>query len=304
MKSTPLHVIIPYFDHVNARVNRENLRVCLRNLSGNPNLRITLAEGIHHDPSELPDLSGMLHRHFKFRLRNPIWVHQNLVNLALESLGEGWKFAAWVDKDIQFLNPFWDRETVALLQGGVDLAQPWSRVIFLGRDRDLELNGPSLANFEGHGDPRGIMSFCQAKIRSLTKPGHTGNAWAITKDFYRKIGKLFDLCIVGGGDTAMTAALNGRLDRPNLRVYGNLFRDHAIKFQGARIGSVPGTIVHHFHGELENRGYAERYVMLEKGGFDPARDLSYADNGTLMISNPDLESLIKNFFVSRGEHLV
>ena len=303
MNNTPLHVIIPYFDHVNARVNRENLRICLRNLSGNPNILITLAEGIYQAPSELPDLSGMLYRHLKFRLQNPIWVHQNLVNLALQSLGENWEFAAWVDKDIQFLNPFWDRETVRVLQEA-DLAQPWSRIVFLGHDRDLELNGPSLVNFEGHGDPRGIMSFCHAKIRSLPKPGHTGNAWAIKKSFYRKIGKLFDLCIVGGGDTAMTAALNRRLDRPNLRVYGDLFREHAVKFEGARIGYSPGTIVHHFHGELENRRYAERYLMLEAGGFKPSTDLSYAENGTLRLSNPKLEVLIREFFLSRGEHLV
>ena len=303
MNTAPLHVIIPYFDHVNARVNRENLRMCLRNLSGNPNIRITLAEGIHHAPSELPDLSGMIHRHLKFALKNPIWVHQNLVNLALESLGEDWQYASWVDKDIQFLNPFWDRETVRVLEEA-DLAQPWSRVLFLGHDRDLEVNGSPLANFEGHGDPRGIMSFCQAKMRSLPKPGHTGHAWAITRSFYRKIGKLFDLCIVGGGDTAMTAALNGRLDRPNLRVYGGLFREHALKFERARIGYIPGTIVHHFHGELENRRYAERYLMLEEGGFDPSRDLSYAENGTLRLSNPKLEALIREFFLSRGEHLV
>jgi hypothetical protein len=303
MNATPLHVIIPYFDHVNARVNRENLRICLRNLSGNPNILLTLAEGIYHPSSELPDLSGMLYRHLKFRLQNPIWVHQNLVNLALQSLGESWEFAAWIDKDIQFLNPFWDRETVRVLENA-DLAQPWSRVLFLGRDQDLELNGPVFGNFEGHDDPRGIMSFCQAKIRSFQKPGHTGNAWAIRKSFYRRIGKLFDLCIVGGGDTAMTAALNDRLDRPNLRVYGDLFREYAVKFEGARIGYAPGTIVHHFHGELENRRYAERYLMLEAGGFDPSKDLSYAENGTLRLSNPKLEVLIREFFLSRGEHLV
>lgn len=304
MTSSPLHVIVPYFDHVNARVNRENLRVCLRNLSGNPLIKVTLSEGIYHRPSELPDLSGAVFRHIKFRLESPVWVHQNLVNLALDDLGEEWEYAAWVDKDIQFLNPFWDRETVALMEGGVDLAQPWSRVLFLGANRDLEQDGGQLANFEGHGDPRGIMSFCQAKVRSLPKPGHTGNAWAIRKSFHRRIGKLFDLCIVGGGDTAMTAALNGRLDRPNLRVYGELFREHALKFAGARIGYVPGTIVHHYHGELQSRRYAERYDMLEKGGFDPGRDLSYAENGTLRLSNARLEQMIGEFFLSRGEHLV
>ena len=40
MNKEVLHVIVPYFNHTNARVNRRNLELCLRNLSITPECRV------------------------------------------------------------------------------------------------------------------------------------------------------------------------------------------------------------------------------------------------------------------------
>jgi hypothetical protein len=305
MNDSKLHVIIPYFNHTNAGVNRRNLELCLRNLSITPDCLVVLVEGIWNRNAELPDFSGSLFRHLKFDLGCPIWVKENLINLGIASLGDNWECAAWIDKDILFLNPGWAKETILKL-GRCDIIQPWSRCLSLNEVHEVD-DGVEARHFMTDGDLKGSRSFCYAKDHPPLVPCRTGNAWAIRKSFYQKIGKLFDHCIIGGGDTAITVSINQRSDAPHMKLYGRHFQDYLKQFRGARIGYVEGSIIHYHHGDFGNRQYNDRLKKLDAsacGGFNPATDLDYAENGTLRLHNPALEASILEYFISREEHLV
>ena len=307
MSEMKLHVIIPYFNHTNARANRRNLELCLRNLSLNSDCRVVLVEGIWNRESQLPDFSDRIFRHLTFGLDGPIWVKENLINLGIASLGDEWECAAWIDKDIHFLNPDWAKETMRKLEE-VDILQPWSRVLFLNSRYEVMDNfdkatGGGFEQLRGKKEIKGGGSFCRQWLEAGGS-GHPGFSWAISRLFYRKIGKLFDLCIIGGGDNIIPSYLDRDYYRDYFQLCGKEYERYVRLLEGVKLSYVNGTIIHLEHGELGKRKYRERYSILREHDFKVPGDLSYAPNGTLLLSNPVLESGILDYFLNREEHLV
>lgn len=312
LNMSPLPVVVPYFNHTNAGVNRRNLEQCLLHLSITPECRVVLVEGIWNREAELPDFSQRIFRHLKLDLQSPIWVKENLINLGIASLGEDWECAAWIDKDIQFLKPDWTRETMIQMESN-DIVQPWSRVLYLNSSHEVDDDACKLPRFRhlvdhGRVDQRGWYSFSH----SGDCLGQQGHAWAIRRTFYKKIGKLYDACISGSGDRALTMAIRHALGKAEETVRGipfpgyqsATFLKYSNLFYGLKIGHLQGTIVHHWHGELSKRSYGERHELVAKHGFDPETHLSYSQNGTLRLSNPAVEQALLGYFYSREEHLI
>ena len=312
MSDRKLYVIIPYFNHTNARVSERNLELCLRNLSINADCRVVLVEGIWNREAELLDCSYRIFRHLKFDLQSPIWVKENLINLGIESLGVDWEFAAWIDKDIQFINPDWAEETMLKLEES-DILQPWSRILFMNKNHEVDDTISKLPRYQslvtlGRMNERGWYSFCyQGECH-----GQMGHAWAIRRTFFKKIGKLYDVCISGSGDQPMSMAIRQARGKNDFILNGMpfpgyesaLFQRYAGLFEGVKTAHVTGTIIHHHHGELTKRSYAERHQLVLDQGFDPERDLSYAANGTIRMHNEKLERDLLEYFYSREEHLI
>jgi hypothetical protein len=70
---------------------------------------------------------------------------------------------------------------------------------------------------------------------------------------------------------------------------------------GGRVGYIPGTIYHLWHGNLVNRNYMGRHELM--AGFDPDRDIQQAPNGVWLWSDPhsELARNVKDYFRSRKE---
>jgi hypothetical protein len=305
MNDQKLPVIIPYFNHTNARVNRRNLELCLKNLSSNEDSLVVLVEGIWNKEAELPDFSRKHIRHLKFDLQSPIWVKENLINLGISSLEKEWECAAWIDKDVAFTDPKWVPRTIKALKSA-DVLQPWSHIRFLdavGQERDPILDSKKFT-VPVPSDAIGLRSWCSLAPKDC---GHAGIAWAVTRTFVEKTGGFYDRCIFGGGDRFLTSALqpdHHSLTKLIREIHGDLFDQHTKLCQGAKIGHIQGKVLHHYHGEISKRSYKSRYSLAEDHNFDPSSDVSYAENGTLKLSNPDLEQAILEYFKSRDEHLI
>jgi hypothetical protein len=314
MGKEKLYVIVPYFNHTNAAINRTNLELCLKNLYFYQHVRVILVEGIWNKESELPNVGDLVHNHLKFELTSPIWVKENLINLGIQSL-KNWEYACWLDKDIYFLNPNWDIDTINKLKE-YDIIQPWSRVLFLNKnyeiDRNIKSNNPnsSISMFNNCPDPnkeKGFLSY--GKVKELgyeSRVGHPGHTWAANKKFYDKIGGLFDRCIVGGGDSFLLCIMDKEFDLPFLRLkehYKSFYTKYVNLTRGTKVGCIEGTIVHYFHGDMENRNYFNRYKLLSDK-IDIENDIVYQENGTLKINNEEKEKAILDYFYSRKEHEV
>jgi hypothetical protein len=121
--------------------------------------------------------------------------------------------------------------------------------------------------------------------------------------------RLYDACIVGGGDRVMLCAALGKFDysiqtqRMNPRRaehYLAWARPFWETVQG-QVGCLPGRLFHLWHGDLRDRHYADRYLNLAE--FDPFADIAVADSGCWRWSTDkgDLHAAVRRYFDSRNE---
>jgi hypothetical protein len=70
------------------------------------------------------------------------------------------------------------------------------------------------------------------------------------------------------------------------------------------VSFVDGSLYHLWHGDPVDRGYGERYSILERHGFDPDRDLEI-DRSTGVWrwrhANQPLAAEVAGYFTSRFE---
>jgi hypothetical protein len=314
MSKEKLYIVVPYFNHTNAAINRTNFELCLRNLRAYTHVRVIVAEGIWNKDANLPNFGDLVYKHLKFELQSPIWVKENLINLGIQSLNTDWEYVCWLDKDINFLNPNWDIDTINKLKE-YDIIQPWSRVQFLNKSYEIDMlrsNEKSSVFIESFYQcpdkekDKGFLSYAKASQLGYGRSGHPGHAWAINRKFYEKIGGLFDRCIVGGADSFMVVAMDETFNVPHLAIkelYEDFFQTYVNKTRGTKVGYIEGTIVHYFHGEIVNRNYYGRFNILNNK-IDLKNDLGYSNNGTLMINKPNIEKDILDYFYSRKEHTI
>jgi len=231
------------------------------------------------------------------------WHKENLLNIGISRLPADAKYIAWVDADVQFLNPHWAEETMEQLQH-YDFVQMFSEYVNLGPDHQVlnsatgfvaaHLNAPWVRDTRYAGGLKGT----------------TGLAWAARREALNKIGGLIDWCITGSGDWHMAYCFQGRgveISQGWLsggyRTLLQKFQDNCDKYIHKNVGFVKGTAVHYWHGPKSKRGYGWRWKILKDNNFDPILDLKKDVQG-LYIVNPEKHQMLhelREYFKSRKE---
>jgi hypothetical protein len=267
------------------------------------NLKIIISEGIYN--AELPDYSGKIYKHFKFKLKDAIWVKENLINVAIDKLPEA-EFIAWSDRDIYFLNPFWVEETLKKLKVS-DIVQPWSQVIYTDIDYEMQpiKKDDKFFRFVGKSTVRNFFE------KNAPFGVSTGQIWAITRLFYNKIKKINDIEIVGGADSIIAhyCILNyshypGALEKKSTRYTLQNWSQYKELFKGCSFDYVKGGLIHYWHGHLENRLYNDRHVILTALNYNPYRDIAYDENNIIYLTNEGqrLKEPILKYFTYRAKN--
>ena len=140
-------------------------------------------------------------------------------------------------------------------------------------------------------------------------PGHSGYAWAATRYALDTLGGLIDWSVCGANDHHMARAFIGDIlasvhpkapapFKESLRIWGE--RAETLK---PKIGYVPGLIMHMWHGAKANRGYLNRWAILNDNHFDPALDLKRDAQGLYQLTgrNKKLIEDLMGYFRSRRE---
>jgi len=217
-------------------------------------------------------------RHLQLRTEHPIWHKENMINLGVQYLlPSDWKAFAWIDADIDFDNNNWAIDTLKILNGCKDIVQIFSHIV------DMDKNNQTMNVYNS-------FSFQYSKnlpySNKFPNYWHPGFAWACTRKAYEKMGKLFELCVLGSGDHIMTFCFVHKAkdcihekDSVNLKNEIAIFQE---KVKRLRLGYVPGLIRHFFHGSKENRKYVERNQILYKYQFDPLLQFQYDSKGLLI----------------------
>jgi hypothetical protein len=107
-----------------------------------------------------------------------------------------------------------------------------------------------------------------------------GLAWACTRRAWDAVGGLMDFAIWGGGDYHSAHALIEKTDammrgdlHSNYKAMVNRWYDRCRTHIRQNVGTMTGSITHHWHGLKSSRGYNSKHSLLARIGFDPLHHL-------------------------------
>ena len=221
----------------------------------------------------------------QIEVKTPMYYRENLVNVGARKIWDKWEYLLMIDGHHYFENTYWWEETIWKLEHypGVQLYQ----------------NGTHL-DIKNDTDP-GFELYSVAEIRSFRnnvkgQPRYTGNAWAMKKADYEKIGYIIDYCVAAGGDgtfymgTLKEKDVKVELLEPTLlanKIYFDQLNDwiwNASKVFNGELRVVRGKIVHFWH-----EAYFDYLTLVKKmngeASFDYKRDLMRDENYTLHLTN-------------------
>ena len=247
-----------------------------------------------------PEIPDAIH----VRLSDELWHKENLLNIGISRLPADAKYIAWVDADIEFMQPNWAEETVHALQH-YDIVQPFSTALDLGPER---LGSHALQLHKG---------FCYQYVNGAPPDKtsgyefwHPGFAWAARRESLDRLGGLMDWTLLGAADHIMALALVGRVRdamagglHPNYYALADKFEYFAESQIKRNIGYVPGLIHHHFHGKKANRKYVERWDVLKTNQYDPQVDIRKDTQGVIRLADNKmkLRDDLRAYFRQRNE---
>ena len=228
-----------------------------------------------------------------------LWHKENMINLGIARLPKTWKYVAWSDADISFLNPNWAMETVQQLQH-YHFVQLFQHAIDMGPNGEViqHHNGFNYSYISGK--PYG-------KAYSFWHPGF---AHACTREAFDMVGGLIDKSILGAADHHMQLSLISRAESSfpgkissGYAKYILRWQERATRYIKKDIGFVNGTIIHHWHGRKKDRKYVERWDILIDAQYDPETDLKRDWQGVLTLNdyNIKLRDDIRQYFRQRFE---
>jgi hypothetical protein len=245
-----------------------------------------------------------------------MWQKERLLNIALGAVPEDVENVAWIDCDVVFESRNWPQAAEKALKSE-RIIQLFSEVRYLDRfsTDKLEFNAiPELVRLSaGSQLPNGeFKDVCLVKPASPDAPKvpwpANGFAFAAKKSIICDV-KLYDHGVLDGNDIVFLCAIYGEFEIAMERIKHNeMQRRHYLEWArraqasfGGRVGYIPGTIYHLWHGDLVNRNYMGRHELM--AGFDPDRDIQHAPNGVWRWSDPqsELARNVKEYFRSRKE---
>jgi hypothetical protein len=207
--------------------------------------------------------------------RDEIWQKECALNLGVSRLPSDWRYVAWIDADVEFVNPEWKDETVEALQHH-SVVQMFRTAVDLGPEGQALNTHRSFAAAYAVDDVRAAP---KTGSGAQGYPQHPGYAWAMRRDAWNSVGGLFDTAILGSADHHMAGALIGRVHEfrppgisPAYRRRLDTWQDRAAALH-KDLGVLEGTLLHHWHGPKAARKYRDRWKILLHHGYDPDQDL-------------------------------
>jgi hypothetical protein len=243
-----------------------------------------------------------------------LWQKENLLNIALSHLPSYVSCVAWLDCDIRLLDSDWDTKALMAL-GEHKLVQLFSELYDLTANHDPLYvpthdvpSGFSITNLMSNGKI-GRQEFRPSNSLEVRRAAF-GLAWAASRDLMNQH-KFYEAAVLGSGDRAMFCAAVGRFEDAVDTLHMNKAREiHYLRWAkpffeqiGGQVTFLSGSLVHSWHGELENRHYASRHRNFNSFAFDPALDLRRDEQGIISWdpSRGDLETFALDYFRSRHE---
>lgn len=300
MLNNSLAVTCCYFNPCGYKKKHSNFIKFYKSLSKQVS-RIQVVELVYgKSQPELPkEVNAMI-----VRSEGVLWHKENLLNLGIDILlCEGYKYIAWLDADVLFLDPSWAFDASICLEN-YNLCQLFA----------------SSESFN-HGGEKFYRSGCvrywleSGNILPIEESYSMGYGWAARSDVLSECG-LYENSIMGGGDSLMWLASFS--ESHNIH---KLMQNHPIykfdlleyyldfikwsevwgKLISSNISCTFNPIISLSHGNFKNRRYAERYKPLLELNYNPTLDLYHNDLGVLQSQNRKMYETTLSYLHSRNE---
>jgi len=295
-----LHVIAVISNPCEYKIRWKLMKDFIERMKQTDGIQLYVVEMAYNDQLyHVTDLNNPFH--LQLRCNDVLWHKENMINIGINKLfPKDWKYMAWIDGDIEFLNKNWVSETINKLNT-FDIVQ-----LFETCD-DLDKNGVPMYIHKSFGNQWSKGEKIQKALKKeLITPEHPGYAWACTREFYNNIG-IYDRSIIGYGDKIITYGIIGNnklMYDKTLVNANNETNEYMNKFKNIKFGVVDGKILHYYHGTKQNRQYLERSEIMLKNKFDPILQIQYNEFGILVptdVMNCDFLKNIMEYFLNRKE---
>ena len=311
MKNTTLYVVCAVSNPIRWASRIALARAAIVDWLKEPNVHVTVVECAYGArPYELADLASARVNHVPVRATTMAWSKESCLNIGIARLPQEAAYIATLDADISFRKAGWATETLHALQL-YPVVQPWVNAYDLGPNDSHIQTHVSFCYCYDTGSPvipdkAKFWKFCGGPYDYP----HSGFAWAYTRDILNRLGGLFEVGGMGSGDHHMALSFVGGAasSMPGgvndaYKAAVEQWQSRAILHANKKIGYVPGTIEHQWHGSKAKRAYIDRWGMFVKHEFDPWTDLKRNTYGVLEFSGnkPELEREFANYLRSREE---
>lgn len=227
--------------------------------------------------------------------KNILWQKERCFNIILESLSDKIDKVVWIDTDIIFHEPNWLKKTEKILDE-IPYVQPFDRVF----EKHYHSN-PQL-NCIGYG--RLLYDYIHFDTK-IVEPVASGLCWGVHRQLLNN--GFFDKHILGSNDSLQTIAVLGdifnqiliRQSKEFILSFLDYYESNSNMIDGSKVGYIPGTLEHLYHGKTKNRGYTYREQLLRN--YNP-KDLEIDINGLYKLNDEELYIKIKEYMNDRNEN--
>lgn len=309
-----LHCVTSYFNPSGYKKLKENYINFRRKFSAS----LTTVE-VSFDGSFFIDDSIKI----KANTTNILWQKERCLNIAIESLPENAEAIAWVDADLYFTNPFWEKDLLQALEN-YHAVQPFDYITetnrppgfpnkgFSNRFTKHDLIGISYAKLHNTSNYYAYSVFRPDTFSQKQMPfgTHVGRSWAVRGEIWKKYGGIWDKCANSKGDILQVSAFAGAWDgyAVNLLTASEKkdYLQHAKKqydVVNSNIGCIKNTAIHLFHGRIADRQYNLLAKNLYKTNFSFDQDIHLDSNGLYAWNNPGSSKAqtLRDYFMQRHD---
>jgi len=282
-----LHVIAVVSNPCNYKIRYKLMDEFIDRMQKEQHVILYIVELVYGD-QEFEITSSTNKHHLQLRGEIPLWHKENMINLGIKKLlPSDWKAVAWIDADIEFENPYWAFNALQILNGGKDIVQLFVNVF------DMDFNEETLHIYTGFG-----YQYCKGLVKGMgINYWHPGYAWACNRTAYDQMGLIYQSGILGAGDNIFSHGFSehetNSLKPGMTQMYLDDVKQFQDKMKGLKLGYVPGSIRHFFHGIKENRNYWGREDILIKYEYDPNTFIEINSDGLIIPS----EIVSRNFII-------
>lgn len=250
--------------------------------------------------------------------KNILWQKEALLNIGVKNLPSDVENVIFLDCDVIFEDQNWVDKVEKTLQV-YNILQPFSECVRLPKDADLTAYYYKQLPIGIDNDCRqpSLTSMLNKNLNELAIPlnnrpsltGHPGFGVAIKREILDEVG-LYDLCILGSGDTVLMNSSIGRKSKyPFITStqHQEHFDDWFNFWSSAinrKIGNVSGSRLYHlWHGSIQDRQYRTRYSTVFKDyQLDPNIHIKKDEQGLLAwTGDSEVYTRICDYFTSRKE---